>query len=145
MSKEIQKTGLNFSAGEKLSARSLNKMNSTINELVDPANEFISSFYNLGDDNPCTLEEALKIVPTDRQKPGLMIRFKDSTSGDYSDYIFKGGDWNKTENWNLYGFEFNVVDGGAWSMPDTKIDPEIGMTWIEGEDKLNYTIDDNEE
>jgi len=116
----IKKTGLSFGAGTKLSAEDLNKMNNTINAIVDVVNGLLMSCFDVNlelnrFDLHLDLFQAINIVAENRRQRGMKIRFL-SQSGSYVEYSYLGeslsdADFLNVDNW-ITGVE--VVDGGEF-------------------------------
>lgn len=123
MNKLIEKTGISFSAGEKISAAKLNVLNNKINELVDIVNSTIlQADFNvnkeLGDmTNTYTLAQAIAVVPVERRALGLQIRFLEDNNGTpgWINYTYIGetlAEFSSEKNWSTS--DFDIIDGGEW-------------------------------
>ena len=116
----LNKTGLSFESGQKLSAASLAKMNDTINDLVDAVNTLLSGICDINQElrdpvRTFTLGEAIEVVSNNRRARGMKIRFL-GDAGKYMEYSFIGtglddATWKNEENWESGP---DVIDGGEW-------------------------------
>ena len=117
----INKTGLNFTTGHKLTLADLQIMNNTINKLVDAVNMINKGSININSEindfsKSFTLSEAISTVSTTRRWKGMKIRFKNSENI-YKEYSYIGNsvndsDWNNISNW--ISEEPTLIDGGEW-------------------------------
>ena len=116
----INKTGLSFASGVKLTAAQLTTMNDTINALVDVVNRLLLACFdvNLETGNfekNYTLSQAIDVVSANRRQKGMKIRFLTDT-GNYVEYSYVGStlndaDFRSTRNW-ITGVD--IVDGGEF-------------------------------
>lgn len=119
----LNKTGLDFSAGQTLKASDLKTMNNSINNIIDIINNFLRGLYDLNvelnDFNTTfTLEQAIQRAS--RRSLGMKLRFlsteNDRNKKKYVEYSYTGTtlddiDWRNTDNWTT---SLDVVDGGIW-------------------------------
>lgn len=119
----LEKTGVPIKTpGMKLSAEDINKINSTTNNCVDAINYLLVDTCNINEEvgdhtRSFTLAEAIKLVPSGRRYPGILIRFKEKTTLRYEEYTYMGdytntAEFENPENW---GSGISVIDGGEWS------------------------------
>ena len=116
----INKTGLEFTVAQKLTASDLKILNNTINTLVDAVNNLLQGLYDLNIelknfDRTFSLEEAISIVSNERRIRGMKLRFRNK-SGKFVEYSYVGNtldsiDWNNQNNWLT---TLEVIDGGTW-------------------------------
>lgn len=118
----LGKTGVsNKVSGDSLSHQDVNNINSTVNLNVDATNYLLKNFCNVNDEindysKIFSLEEAINQVPVNRRKPGMKIRFLDS-SNIYREFIYMKSntnqeDWINKANWMPDGVD--IIDGGEW-------------------------------
>lgn len=120
----LKGTGLKeFQSGTKLTSDVLNVINNRINDLVSTVNVLLMGYVNVNAEEgdlgvTYTLVSAIKKVPSERRKSGVLVTFRDGDSnGEWASYIYTGEsnndvDWNDTTKWtaNLKP----VIDGGEW-------------------------------
>lgn len=115
----INKTGLSFAPGQKLSAEALSKMNDTINLLVGAVNNMLRVCdVNVEIDDfsrVFELEEAITMMSNTRRALGMKLRFL-GTNKKYVEYSFIGdaldnNTWLDPNNWETGP---DVIDGGEW-------------------------------
>jgi len=126
MEELIETTGISsFNAGEKLSSSKLNKLNTTINEVVGVVNrDLLKGTINLnkelGDSSTTwTLKQVIREIPLNRRAIGLSVTFLEDNSGTpaWITYTFLGEslediDWYDELKWQCG--EFDIIDGGEW-------------------------------
>ena len=123
----LNKTGVPIkTAGDGLSHREVNAINSTVNNAIDAANLDLINYCNINQEvndysRVFTLASAIRVVPARRRCSGMNIKFL-STSGQMVEYIFTSTkkelseeDWLDLNNWSL---PFIEIDGGEWSISD---------------------------
>lgn len=116
----ISKTGVTFSSGQALSAGNLNKLATTLDEVIDTLNMMLKGFINinqeLGETNrELTLNEAIRQVPVERRSSGILVRF--FTDNGWVNYTFVGENvsdenWYTSTNWKMETLE--CIDGGEF-------------------------------
>lgn len=116
----INKTGVaTKNKGDGLSASDVNKINGTVNTIVDAINPILASVFNvnaeLGNTNTYTLAEAIRLVPPVRRGKGLEVKYL-NRAGALDGSIYYGDttedtDWENLDNW---GNSLRVIDGGEW-------------------------------
>ena len=116
----LNKTGLDFSAGQKLKASDLKTMNNAINDIVDAVNNLLRGLYDLNIelddfDRTFTLGEAIQTVSDLRRARGMKLRFLNKNNK-YVEYSYIGRtldtiDWNNLDNWTT---TLEIIDGGTW-------------------------------
>lgn len=116
-------TGISkFISGEALTADKLNRLNDTINALVNTVNYLLKDTCDINQElnsqEPLSLEKAIKVVTESmgRRMIGMKIRFI-NLSGNHVEYFYIGPDvsdseWNSVVNWEL--FTPAIIDGGTW-------------------------------
>lgn len=112
----LNKTGVNFMPGSGLKSSDLNRINDTVNKLVDIINSLLKDRCNinieiLGNTRELSLEEALELVPSDRRVRGITIKFNQADFG-WCSYIYTGDVWEDIDSWTKLEFESDVIDGG---------------------------------
>lgn len=112
----LEKTGLSFTTGQKLTSEALNSMNDCINNLVDKVNMIMKGYLNVNNelgDKTYEIDDFLANVPEDRRVPGMLVVYKNKKN-EWTVSLFNGPDWFDTENcWNL-GLTDEIIDGGEW-------------------------------
>jgi hypothetical protein len=117
----INKTGIpTKNKGDGLSSSDVNKINSAVNQSVDVSNMYLKSVYdanleNGGTSRFYTFDEVVLLVPQNRRRIGLKIRFLMS-SGFFEELVYVGDDmettsWIDRNNWSHGG---SIIDGGEF-------------------------------
>lgn len=116
----LNKTGLDFSAGQKLKASDLKIMNNSINNIINVINNLLRGLYDLNIelndfDRTFTLGEAIQMIANVRRSRGMKLRFLNKNNK-YVEYSYVGTtldtiDWNNQDNWTT---TLEIVDGGTW-------------------------------
>ena len=116
----ISKTGVaTKNKGDGLSASDVNKINGTVNAVVDAINPILASYFNvnaeLGTTNTYTLSEAIRLVPNNRRGKGMEVKFLNK-AGSLDSAIYYGDttedeEWENLDNWEN---SVKVIDGGEW-------------------------------
>ena len=120
----LNKSGIaQKNSGDGLSHKDVNAINSTANAAVGAINDTVlMNFCNINSEvndyaRVFTLLSAVKIVPKNRRRPGLKIRYLNS-EGVYSEYIYTGKntvisdeEWEREFNWSI---SLTNIDGGEW-------------------------------
>lgn len=119
----IEPTGVSFSAGQKISAATLNTMNNKINELVEIINtRLLQVDFNVNKETEdytrtWTLGQAIAAIPKERRALGLQIRFLEDNNGTpgWINYTYMGStlaEFSDERNWSSP--DFDIIDGGEW-------------------------------
>ena len=123
----LEKTGVPQKvAGDGLSHRDINNINSTVNNAIDAINLDLKDYCNVNQEinnfsKVFSLYDAINAVPKSRRRLGLKLRYLSSNSPiSYCEYVFCGlsiddENWSNTNNWTL---PFIEVDGGEWEISD---------------------------
>ena len=116
----INKTGIpTKNKGDGLSSSDVNKINSAVNQSVDVSNMYLKSVYDAnlenGTDRFYTFDEVVLLVPQNRRRIGLKIRFL-MPSGFFEELVYVGDDmeatsWVDRNNWSRGG---SIIDGGEF-------------------------------
>ena len=116
----IQKTGIpTKNKGDGLSSADFNKVNSAVNQSVEVGNMYLKTIYDAnlenGTDRFYTFDEVVVLVPGNRRRVGLKIRFLMS-SGFFEELTYVGDDldivsWKDRNNWCHGG---SIIDGGEF-------------------------------
>ena len=116
----IQKTGIpTKNKGDGLSSADVNKINSAVNQSVEVSNMYLKTVYDAnlenGTDRFYTFDEVVLLVPGNRRRIGLKIRFLMS-SGFFEELTYIGddlevGSWRDRNNWSHGG---SIIDGGEF-------------------------------
>jgi hypothetical protein len=110
----IEETGLSFSSGQKLTSDAINKMNDTINSLVQKVNLVMKTEININlelGDGKYDLSDFLYMIPENRRIKGIKVRFINKL-GEWTECIYTGNDFEDPKSWNL-SIGKNI-DGGEW-------------------------------
>lgn len=119
--KLIEKTGVDHkNQGSGLSSSDVNKMNSTINALVDCVNSLMKNTFNVNEevgdyDKVYTLDKAVEVIKlSDRRSVGTVMKYRGPYG--YEEAIYSGKNvsdeaWGNIQNW---GLTIKTVDGGEY-------------------------------
>ena len=139
----LRETVVSFNTGEVLTARKLQTLNDTINQLVRVVNDMLEGKCDLNIElndfnKEFTLKEAIESVSKTRRHLGMKVRFLSSEQKKYLEYSYLGTDldnnnWTNTDNWVMC--EETLVDGGGllYKKPEPGPEPEP-----EPEPETNY-------
>lgn len=123
MNKLIEKTGITFGSGGKLSSTDLNTLNNKINELVDAVNNgVLKADFNVnietGDmTRTWTLKQAIYSIPDDRKALAINIRFLEDNNGTpgWITYYYTGTSLDTFSDPKFWETDnFDIIDGGEW-------------------------------
>lgn len=116
----INKTGIpTKNKGDGLSSTDVNKINSAVNQNVEVSNMYLKTIYDANLENGTnhfyTFDEVVLLVPANRRRVGLKIRFLMS-SGFFEELTYVGddleiGSWKDHNNWCHGG---SIIDGGEF-------------------------------
>lgn len=119
--KLIDKTGVDQKKpGAALSSSDINKMNGTINILVETVNSLLKNTININEESgdynrTYTLDSAIEFIKeTNRRVIGTIIKFRGHYG--FEEYIYSGPnvsdeEWGNINNW---GLTIKTVDGGEY-------------------------------
>lgn len=118
--KTLKKTGISFESGQKLTASDLQKLNNTVNNIVDAVNLMLKGKVDLnielGDtEKTYSLKQAIEAAKNIRRELGQKIRFR-ALSGNFVEYSYIGKDlsdmsWSTEDNWTT---SLDLIDGGEF-------------------------------
>ena len=119
----LSKTGIpEKNEGDRIYHSEINKMNGTINSIVDEINKNMKSFINVNLDclggnleKGLTLKEAINLIDPTRRTPGMIIKFlnSDKTWIEYEYFSTSLSDWFNLDYWRKVG-EIILLDGGTF-------------------------------
>lgn len=117
----LRGTGIDkFIVGQGLSSAIMNQLNDAINMNAHALNVLLKSNINLNAEvgnyeKTFTFSEAINQVPVSRRIPGIKLRFIDTLTKSWAEYIFTGTDsseWEDEDCWNYSSS--NIIDGGEF-------------------------------
>lgn len=118
----LKETGISFNTGDVLTARKLQTLNDTINQLVRVVNDMLEGKCDINVElnnfnRSFTLKNAIGVVSRTRRQLGMKVRYFDKSQKKYLEYSYIGTDieddnWMNTKNW--VACDETLVDGGEF-------------------------------
>lgn len=118
----LKETGISFNTGDVLTARKLQTLNDTINQLVRVVNDMLEGKCDINVElnnfnRSFTLKNAIGVVSRTRRQLGMKVRYFDKSQEKYLEYSYIGTDieddnWMNTKNW--VACDETLVDGGEF-------------------------------
>lgn len=117
----LEGTGIDrFNVGQGLSSAIMNQLNDAINMNSRALNILLKSDINLNAEvgdykKTFTFSEAIDQVPVSRRIPGIKLRYIDTLTKEWVEYVFTGSDssdWMKEDCWN-YSLS-SIINGGEF-------------------------------
>lgn len=109
-------------AGDILYHQEINSLNNTLNSSIDTLNTQLKTTINVNLEmgtpgTPYALRDAIKLIPSERRVPGIVVRYLDMETKYYLEYTYQGKepekDWENMDMWTING-ESVWIDGGEW-------------------------------
>lgn len=102
----LRGTGIDkFIVGQGLSSAIMNQLNDAINMNAEVGN-YEKTF---------TFSEAINQVPISRRIPGIKLRFINTPTKSWAEYIFTGTDSSEWEDEGCWNYSSsNIIDGGEF-------------------------------
>lgn len=117
----LEGTGIDkFNVGQNLSSAIINQLNDAINMNAHALNVLLKSDINLNAEvdnykKTFTFSEAINQVPVSRRIPGIKLRFIDTLTETWVEYIFIGSDSSEWENEGCWNRSLsNIINGGEF-------------------------------
>lgn len=117
----LEGTGIDkFNVGQDLSLAIINQLNDAININARALNTLLKSNINLNAEvgnykETFTFSEAINQVPVSRRIPGIKLRFIDTLTKTWVEYIFIGSNSSEWEDEGCWNHSLsNIINGGEF-------------------------------